>query len=275
MTEISKGPRSPTPDKPKYQTKGLRNVINSYREQLPIYVGKYPKEDRRLVKETAFGKAVQQETSSQLEEARTTDTRNGLQNEKWHREEFARRISESMRTGEPFWLVRGDIDDFRDINDAFDHSGGNQVIADLGVMQSMRERVAMVGGDEFAMLYGHTTTSFDIARSVDRAKRLLVKKSAGTIRKLKVSPEKKPETPVKTEVTFSFGATRMDPSEFDPSKQTPEDILKIMKVIDDRADAAVKHSKYQGKNQGTISYMDQEMGALRYIAMPKVIRAAA
>jgi diguanylate cyclase (GGDEF)-like protein/PAS domain S-box-containing protein len=65
-------------------------------------------------------------------------------------------IRRSRRTGEPFALLVGDLDNFKDTNDTLGHDAGDVVLKEVGVRlhASIREAdtVARLGGDEFAII---------------------------------------------------------------------------------------------------------------------------
>ena len=85
-----------------------------------------------------------------------TDGTTGL----WNRREFELRCRESVkeasRFDEPFGLILADIDDFKQVNDQFDHSTGDAALIGLASRLSEATReidvVARWGGEEFIVL---------------------------------------------------------------------------------------------------------------------------
>lgn len=96
-----------------------------------------------------------------LEQARElalTDHLTGVANSRYFHEEAERELEHCRRHERPFTLAYIDIDDFKDVNDAIGHSGGDRVIKAVAgsLAGSVRrvDQVARQGGDEF-MLFLH------------------------------------------------------------------------------------------------------------------------
>jgi diguanylate cyclase (GGDEF)-like protein len=72
-------------------------------------------------------------------------------------------INLGIRQITPLILVFLDLDQFKDINDKFGHSAGDQVLVDFAVLMKKNFRssdvFARIGGDEFAVLMSNTTQS--------------------------------------------------------------------------------------------------------------------
>jgi diguanylate cyclase (GGDEF)-like protein len=72
-------------------------------------------------------------------------------------------INLGIRQIAPLILVFLDLDQFKDINDKFGHSAGDQVLVDFAVLMKKNFRssdvFARIGGDEFAVLMSNTTQS--------------------------------------------------------------------------------------------------------------------
>ena len=79
-------------------------------------------------------------------------------------EAFGRAIAMCDRSEKPLALALIDIDHFKQINDAYGHLVGDQVIARLGELFRIRFRVedlrARWGGEEFALVFVGSTTEF-------------------------------------------------------------------------------------------------------------------
>lgn len=82
-------------------------------------------------------------------------------------------IARFQRTEEPFALLVGDLDNFKDVNDALGHDAGDEVLREVGrrLRASVREAdtVARLGGDEFAII----VLSADREAAVSAAKRVM------------------------------------------------------------------------------------------------------
>src|SRR6202040_3198965 len=66
--------------------------------------------------------------SLELEEAARTDPLTGLPNRRAIEEWACRQLRGSARHGFPFWVVLGDIDCFKSVNDTFGHDAGDVVL---------------------------------------------------------------------------------------------------------------------------------------------------
>jgi diguanylate cyclase (GGDEF)-like protein len=92
----------------------------------------------------------------QLKAAARTDSLTGLLNRRAFDEQLQAETSRSNRTGEPFALLLGDVDHFKQINDRYGHAAGDdalQRVADL-LQHTARQvdTVARIGGEEFALI---------------------------------------------------------------------------------------------------------------------------
>ena len=149
---------------------------------------------------------------------------------------FPREIERASRYGRPLSLILCDIDYFKQINDTLGHSGGDEILRQLGprLQQNLRrgiDWIARIGGEEFAIVLPETPyeAALDIARKLRRC----VANEA-----FKVESEKK-----SIAVTASFGLCGLDRV---PSGEgdLADRILKI-------ADAALYRSKHSGRNRLT------------------------
>ena len=84
------------------------------------------------------------------------DARTGLHNARYFEETLQREVSRARRYNRRLALVVFDLDDFKEINDRFNHLAGNVALA--GVAERLREVLrsadvaARYGGDEFAVV---------------------------------------------------------------------------------------------------------------------------
>ena len=92
----------------------------------------------------------------QLKVAARTDGKTGLLNMAAWQREADTEASRARRGGTPLALLLIDIDHFKDVNDTHGHLSGDQVLATLGNVLSMRARACDVagrfGGEEFVVL---------------------------------------------------------------------------------------------------------------------------
>jgi diguanylate cyclase (GGDEF)-like protein len=95
----------------------------------------------------------------ELEEAARTDPLTGLPNRRAIEEWACRQLRGSARHGFPFWVVLGDIDCFKSVNDTFGHDAGDIVLktfADhLKKVTRASDMCGRLGGDEFLMVLTH------------------------------------------------------------------------------------------------------------------------
>jgi diguanylate cyclase (GGDEF)-like protein len=85
-----------------------------------------------------------------------TDVLTGLLNRRAFDEALKHELQRTARTNEPFALLLGDIDHFKDLNDAHGHEAGDQALTwvaeALGRDSRSIDTVARIGGEEFAVL---------------------------------------------------------------------------------------------------------------------------
>ena len=96
-----------------------------------------------------------------LDEAARSDSLTGLLNRRGFDERFAIEIARARRQGERSRLLIGDLDRFKDLNDAWGHQEGDIVLRCVGEddrLQPARESDACsrIGGEEFAILLPDT-----------------------------------------------------------------------------------------------------------------------
>jgi len=97
--------------------------------------------------------------SQKLEEAARTDSLTGLPNRRAIEEWAAKQLRGSARHGFPIWVVLGDVDSFKNINDTFGHDGGDIVLKTFSDVLKRNTRASDIcgrlGGDEFVLVVTH------------------------------------------------------------------------------------------------------------------------
>lgn len=104
-----------------------------------------------------------------------TDPLTNLPNRRALNEQLARRQEDYRKHGTPFSLLMLDVDHFKQVNDTFGHPAGDEVLVGMGnaLRGALRKHdfVARFGGEEFAVIFTHT--------SLDEAQRAAAKACAG------------------------------------------------------------------------------------------------
>ena len=152
-----------------------------------------------------------------------TDELTGIPNRAYFEEEFNKEIARRNRERTPLSFIILDIDKFKDVNDAYGHQVGDEILQDLANTIKSKVRLTDIfarwGGEEFVCILPNT--------SLDNAK-----KSAETLRRTVEEHTFKDNL----SITCSFGV-----SEF-REDDTKESILK-------RADDSLYHAKEMGRNR--------------------------
>lgn len=140
----------------------------------------------------------------------------------------------AMRDKTPLSIILGDVDFFKDYNDALGHLQGDQcLIAVAAVLQQQMQRpadlVARFGGEEFAVILADTDAegAAHVAQSLRQA-----------VMDLRLEHGRSKVAPC---VTMSFGVAAMVPQ--------PEDGDEGMAELLRRADRAMYQSKHLGRNR--------------------------
>jgi diguanylate cyclase (GGDEF)-like protein len=99
--------------------------------------------------------------SAQLEEAATTDLLTGLPNRRAIEEWANKQLKGAARHGFPMWVVLGDLDSFKEINDTFGHGAGDTVLRTfantLKRLTRSSDMCGRLGGDEFLIAVSHVS----------------------------------------------------------------------------------------------------------------------
>jgi diguanylate cyclase (GGDEF)-like protein len=101
--------------------------------------------------------------SEKLEQAARTDPLTGLPNRRAIEEWAERQTRGAARHGFPLWVVLGDIDNFKTINDSFGHDAGDIVLKIFADMLRKNTRASDIcgrlGGDEFLLVITHVESA--------------------------------------------------------------------------------------------------------------------
>ncbi len=97
--------------------------------------------------------------SLKLEEAARTDPLTGLPNRRAIEEWASKQLRGAIRHGFSLWVVVGDIDKFKGINDTFGHDAGDIVLQTFAAVLKKNTRASDIcgrlGGDEFLLVITH------------------------------------------------------------------------------------------------------------------------
>ena len=155
------------------------------------------------------------------------DALTGLMNRRSLTSMVLREISRSKRTGSALSVAMLDIDHFKQINDAYGHKAGDDVLVELAnvLRKNLRDVdvVARYGGEEFALILPETRCLEALAL-LDRLRRLVQDH-------IFVASGK----PLR--MTISSGVTQFDPRRHDPT------------TLFEEADLGLYESKRSGRNQ--------------------------
>jgi diguanylate cyclase (GGDEF)-like protein len=95
-----------------------------------------------------------------ITEAARSDALTGLLNRRGFDERFGVELARARRHGERLSLLIGDLDRFKDLNDAWGHQAGDRVLSSVGATLQRTQREsdasARIGGEEFAILLPDT-----------------------------------------------------------------------------------------------------------------------
>jgi two-component system, cell cycle response regulator len=99
--------------------------------------------------------------SAELEEVARTDSLTGLPNRRAIEEWTSKQLKGASRHGFPLWVVLGDLDSFKEINDSFGHEAGDMVLRTFAdtLKKGTRDSdiCGRLGGDEFLLVISHVS----------------------------------------------------------------------------------------------------------------------
>jgi diguanylate cyclase (GGDEF)-like protein len=167
-------------------------------------------------------------TNARLKEFSFKDEVTGLYNRRFFSIRLEEEVSRYRRFNHPVSVVLLDLDEFKEINDAFGHTAGDATLRDMGEILLKYSRginvICRYGGDEFAVLLVETSKAGSRLYA-DRIRDVLSRHQFAHGRR----------------VTASFGIASL-PEDVPPS---PEDLIRA-------ADEALYAAKRAGKNRVSV-----------------------
>lgn len=170
-----------------------------------------------------------EEVNRELEQKNTLDELTGLFNRRFYDQKILAEFRRSRRNLTPLSIVIVDIDKFKNVNDSFGHTAGDQCLIGIAkfintVLRRSSDVGCRYGGEEFCMILPET--SLDGAIAIADELRLLVESSPISIENHDIS------------LTISCGVSTYSQQ----AQAKPIDIFNA-------ADAALYQAKNNGRNQ--------------------------
>ncbi|HTS12002.1 MAG TPA: diguanylate cyclase [Candidatus Limnocylindrales bacterium] len=163
-----------------------------------------------------------------LQELALTDALTGLPNRRAIDNWAERQLSGAARHGFSFWVVMADLDNFKSVNDAYGHDGGDAVLKEFGEILKANSRrsdiCGRVGGEEFLMILTHAD---------ERNVRIVVERVRNQLRERKILSGQKTIA-----ATASFGVSGFQ-------GKVPPEFAKLVS----KADEALYLAKRAGRNR--------------------------
>lgn len=123
----------------------------------------------------------QKHAEEKLKTLATTDTLTGLWNRRYFLEKAALELKRARRYGGDFSLLMIDLDDFKNINDAYGHAAGDAVLKHFAIKMNKQLREAdlsgRLGGEEFGIILPNTGIE-DAVRLAERLRQVVGKTPA-------------------------------------------------------------------------------------------------
>jgi diguanylate cyclase (GGDEF)-like protein len=117
-----------------------------------------------------------EDKSAQLEEVASTDALTGLPNRRAIEAWAGKQLRGAARHGFPIWVVLGDLDSFKEINDTYGHAAGDKVLRTFAQTLRRLTRISdmcgRLGGDEFLIVISHVSGA-NIELAINRFRELL------------------------------------------------------------------------------------------------------
>ena len=183
-------------------------------------------------------------TSIKLEDESTTDPLTGLKNRRDFMTNFQRFLTNYRQSDTYLCIALADIDFFKNYNDHYGHSQGDECLRILGSFFNSLDKIytARVGGEEFALLWFER----DIENARDVASMINQR-----VYDLKIPHEKSDIAPY---VTVSIGVYVAECSADND-----------MQTLYDLADRALYAAKHSGRNQAVINHAASSQNQRRHL----------
>ncbi len=206
----------------------LTQIIGTVLDQTRAMVEKSSEVDRQLKISAAEITQLKDELQTARREA-MTDALTGLANRKMFDFKLREATQDSMESGDPLALLILDLDHFKQVNDAYGHNIGDQVLKLMGVILKEtlkgQDTAARYGGEEFAVVLPKTQigNAIKLAEHIRQrlAKKEMVNRKTGDNL---------------GSITVSVGVAAFD------SKEQPAELI-------ERADRALYAAKNGGRNR--------------------------
>jgi diguanylate cyclase (GGDEF)-like protein len=194
----------------------------------------------------------QREKEKELEFLATHDPLTGLPNRSLCNNRIERAIARSKRKNSNFVLLLLDIDDFKQVNDAFGHITGDSLIKEIGqrIKNCLREvdTVARLGGDEFAVILEELGSAVQVLPVIQKIQKVIAQPIRIIEREISI--------------TLSFGIT------FYPQDgNTVENLIRY-------ADSALYHAKSNGKDTHAFYVREMSMSVEQRLYLAQELRKA-
>ncbi len=181
-------------------------------EKLLIFQQETNEALERRVKERTL---ALEEANLQLSRLSRLDALTQLQNRSAFEENFTASLAQALATGQMLSVVMIDIDHFKQINDTYGHSTGDECLVKVGQVllnhtQEAGDHAARFGGEEFILLFMNRTPT-EMATLVERIRldmaSLGIKTDSGTLRfTVSIGVECRSPRPDDTRVDYSRAA---------------------------------------------------------------------
>lgn len=207
--------------------------ISVMRDTMMVMAGKIADNQKQLEQEVRERTVELEEAKQTAENQARTDPLTDLPNRRAFFEYARYQVAQAKRHHQPLSLIMLDIDHFKDVNDNFGHTGGDEVLKTIAhlLKDCLRptDMVARVGGEEFVILMN----SCELAAAINVAQKICDKMKA-----------KAPlTTHIPITITGSFGV-----AEFTPYMRDIDDLL-------NQADKALYRAKQNGRDRVEVAQM--------------------